>query len=97
MILLLLSLVLTAAEAAPLPFGSRSMLADGRFTRGEAWALLPLTVMVAAGPYAEDVRKCLPHNYFHASLGMLALSLLVFWLSLAGGHSAAVGEVALAE
>jgi hypothetical protein len=49
------------------------------------------------GPYGEDVRKFLPHNYFHASLLMLAFAAAIFWLSPGSSAQAAAAEVALAQ
>lgn len=97
-ILLLLSLLLSAAAAGPLAPAVPVMPAHHRrFSLSEIWALLPLSVMVVVGPYADDVRKCLPHNYFHASLLMLALAVAVFWLSLSGGRPTPAGQVPLAD
>ena len=95
-VLLLLALLLTAAEAAAddAPFTLR---VAWPFARAEVWSLLPISAMVLIGPASSDVRKCLPHNYFHASLGMLGLAAAVYWLSLRFPGRPVGGEVSLAE
>jgi len=95
-VLLLLALLLTAAEAAAddAPFTLR---VAWPFARAEVWSLLPISAMVLIGPASSDVRKCLPHNYFHASLGMLGLAAAVYWLSLRFPGRPVGSEVSLAE
>lgn len=95
-ILLTLALLLTAAEAGT---GRPGLLQPEGWslTPDERWALLPLSAMVVIGPYGEDVRKFLPHNYFHASLLMLAFAAAIFWLSPGSSAQAAAAEVALAQ
>jgi hypothetical protein len=93
-ILLLVALLLTAAQVTPA--ASKAWPLPGwRLASGEAWSLLPVSAMVLIGPASADVRKCLPHNYFHASLGMLGLAAVVYWLSLRFPRPAAGGEVLL--
>jgi len=70
-ILLLLAMVVTAAQCPPRP------LASGPMTRPEWLASGLLAMAVAVGPATGDVRKFLPHNYFHASLLMLLVALAV--------------------
>ena len=70
-ILLLLAMVVTAAQSPPRP------LESGPMTRPEWFASGLLAMAVAVGPATGDVRKFLPHNYFHASLLMLLVALAV--------------------
>ena len=70
-ILFLLAMVVTAAQCPPRP------LASGPMTRPEWLASGLIAMAVAVGPVTGDVRKFLPHNYFHASLLMLLVALAV--------------------
>ncbi len=70
-ILLFLAMVVTAAQCPPRP------LESGPMTRPEWLASALVAMAVAVGPSTGDVRKFLPHNYFHASLLMLLVALAV--------------------
>ena len=70
-ILLLLAMVVTAAQCPPRP------LESGPMTRPEWLAIGLIAMAVGVGPATGDVRKFLPHNYFHASLLMLLVALAV--------------------
>ena len=70
-ILLLLAMVVTAAQCSPRP------LESGPMTRPEWLASGLIAMAVAVGPATGDVRKFMPHNYFHASLLMLLVALAV--------------------
>jgi len=70
-ILLLLAMLVTAAQCEPLP------LESGPATRPELLAIGLLAMAAAVGPATGDVRKFLPHNYFHASLLMLLVACVV--------------------
>ena len=70
-ILLLLAMVVTAAQCPPRP------LESGPMTRPEWLAIGLIAMAVAVGPATGDVRKFLPHNYFHACLLMLLVAMAV--------------------
>ena len=49
------------------------------FSIPEASASAVLMFCVVIGPATEDVRKFLPHDYFHVSLLMIVVASVVFW------------------
>ena len=76
-ILLLVILLTTVAQSEPTPESTMGWRLLGTPPGLRAVALLTLTLAIS--PLSGDVRKFLPHNYFHISLLLLLVSAVAFW------------------